>query len=219
MGRRLAEVVDGGDAVVVGLPRGGVPVAYEVASMLHCPLDVIVVRKVGVPSHPEFAMGAIGEDGVVVVEHDTVETLGVSSEQFDRVVSSERAELERRIRLYRKGEPPLRLEGKDVIIVDDGLATGATTRAACEVARRRGARRVVVAVPVASVHAARWIARTADSVIALVRGRGPFAVGQWYQNFDQTSDEEVIDDLAASRRAHLASAAADPMESQRGRAP
>jgi putative phosphoribosyl transferase len=207
LGARLAEAFSDGGVVVVGLPRGGVPVAYEVARVLHCLLDVIVVRKVGVPSHPEFAMGAIAEDGVVVVEPDTVESLGVSSTQFARVVANERAELERRLRLYRQGEPPVDLKGRVVIIVDDGLATGATARAACEVVRARGAERVIVAVPVSSVLAARRIDRVADRVVSLVRARGSFSVGEWYENFEQTSDEEVIDDLAKARRAQLASSA------------
>jgi putative phosphoribosyl transferase len=207
LGARLAGVLGDTRAVVVGLARGGVPVAYEVARVLHCPLDVLVVRKVGLPSYPEFAMGAIGEDGVVVVEHDTVESLGVSAAQFARAVADERAELERRIRLYRQGESPIDLEGKVVIIVDDGLATGATARAACEVARARGAERVIVAVPVTSVEAERRIDRVADRTVFLVRAGGPFAVGEWYENFEQTSDEEVIDDLAKARRAQLASAA------------
>jgi putative phosphoribosyl transferase len=212
LGTRLASALGDCRAVVIGLPRGGVPVAYEVARVLHCPLDVIVVRKVGVPSHPEFAMGAIGEDGVLVVEHDTVEALGVSEAQFARVVADERVELERRIRLYREGESPVNLEGRVVIIVDDGLATGATARAACEVARTRGAARVIVAVPVTSVDAAKRIDRVADSVVSLVRAGGSFAVGEWYENFEQTSDEEVIFDLAEAKHAQLAFAASKSTE-------
>ena len=206
LGTRLAGVLSDCRPVVIGLPRGGVPVAYEVARILRCPLDVIVVRKVGIPSHPEFAMGAIGEDGVLVVEHDTVQSFGVSTERFAQVVASERAELERRIRLYRRGESPMNLEGKVVIIVDDGLATGATARAACDVARARGAVRVIVAAPVSSAEAAKRIDRVADRVVSLVRATGPFAVGEWYENFEQTSDKEVIEDIAKAKRAQLASA-------------
>jgi putative phosphoribosyl transferase len=212
LGTRLVGAFGDCRAVVIGLPRGGVPVAYEVARVLHCPLDVIVVRKVGVPSHPEFAMGAIGEDGILVVEHGTVEALGVSEAQFARVVADERVELERRIRLYRQGESPVNLEGRVVIIVDDGLATGATARAACEVARTRGAARVIVATPVTSVDAAKRVERVADRVVSLVRTGGPFAVGEWYENFEQTSDEEVIVDLAKAKHAQLASAASKSTE-------
>ncbi len=177
--------------------------AYEVASILGRPLDVIVVRKIGVPSQPEFAMGAVGEDGVVVVERDTLEALGITQATFDRVVAQERTELDRRIRDYRRSEPPLSLEGQDVIIVDDGLATGATARAACVVARARGAARIIVATPVISDSAAIRLDRVADRVVALVRSGGPFAVGEFYKNFDQTSDAEVRDDLAMARGAHL----------------
>lgn len=177
--------------------------AYEVARVLHCPLDVIVVRKVGVPSHREFAMGAVAEDGVVFEDHDTVESMGVSPEQFARAMADERMELQRRVRLYRQGQPPLKLEGKIVIIVDDGIATGASARAACEVARARGAARVIVATPVSSVGALERLDRVADSVVCLVRANGPFAVGAWYEDFDQTSNEEVIDDLAKARHAQL----------------
>jgi putative phosphoribosyl transferase len=203
LGTRLAGVLGDCTAVVIGLPRGGVPVAYEVARILRCPLDVIVVRKVGAPSHPEFAMGAIGEGGVLVVDPDTVGALGVSEEQFARAVADERTELEQRIRLYRHGESPLSLEGSDVIIVDDGLATGATARAACEVARLRGAARVIVATPVASVEAAKRLDRVADRVVSLVRAGGPFSVGEWYENFEQTSNDEVIFDLAEAKHAQL----------------
>jgi predicted phosphoribosyltransferase len=169
-------------------------------------LDVIVVRKVGVPSQPECAMGAIGEDGVVVVEHDTVTSLGVSAERFAFAVADERTELERRIRLYRHGGSSISLEGKVVIIVDDGLATGATARAACAVARSRGAARLIVAAPVTGVAAATRIEKVADCVVSLVLARGPFAVGEWYENFEQTPDEEVVRDLSKARKAHFDSA-------------
>ena len=185
--------------MVIGLPRGGVPVAYEVAHILACPLDVIVVRKVGVPWQPEVAMGAIGEDGALVVEHDTVKMSGVSDADFQLVVAAERKELRRRIRKYRRRRPPLSLENVVVVIVDDGLATGATAHAACGVARARGAARVIVAAPVASNAAATRVERVADELVTLERVGGPFAVGQWYEDFGATPDQEVIDDLVKAR--------------------
>jgi putative phosphoribosyl transferase len=194
-------VRDEHDVVVLGLARGGVPVAFEVARILHCPLDVLVVRKIGVPWQPEVAMGAISEDGVVVVEHDTVKRSGVSAEDFERVLAEERAELERRTLLYREGHPLINLRHQSVVIVDDGLATGATALAACEVVRGRGARRVIVAAPVTSAFAARRIEKVADQFVTSVTVEGPFAVGQWYEEFGQVSDQQVIDDLTNARAA------------------
>ena len=199
MGARLAEVLSDMNVVVIGLPRGGVPVAYEVARMLRCPLDVLVVRKVGVPLQPELAMGAIGEDGVLEVEPATAKRFSVTDAQFERVVAGERVTLEERVRLYRKSVASISLENEAVVIVDDGLATGATAHVACTVARARGATRVVVAVPVTSVAAAIRMERVADQFVSLVRADGPFAVGQWFEDFGQTSDQEVIDDLVNAR--------------------
>jgi predicted phosphoribosyltransferase len=199
LGARLTEVLSESDAVVLGLPRGGVPVAFEVARVLRWALNVIVVRKVGVPIQPELAMGAIGEDGVLVVEPGTARRFSVSDEQFARAVAEEQTALEKRTRLYRESVPALTLEGRAVVIVDDGLATGATAEAACEVARARGAAKVIVAVPVTSVAAAIRMEQVADRFVSLVRADGPFAVGQWYEDFGPTSDREVIDDLVNAR--------------------
>jgi putative phosphoribosyl transferase len=199
LGARLAEVLSDENVVVIGLPRGGVPVAYEVARILRCPLDVLVVRKVGVPLQPELAMGAIGEDGMREVEPATAKRFSVTDVQFERVVADERVTLEERVRLYRESITAVSIENEAVVIVDDGLATGATAHVACTVARARGATRVVVAVPVTSVAAAIRMERVADQFVSLVRADGPFAVGQWYEDFGQTSDQEVIDDLVNAR--------------------
>jgi putative phosphoribosyl transferase len=181
-----------GGSVVVGLPRGGVPVAYEVAIALDAPLDVLVVRKIGVPFQPEVAMGAIGEGGVRVVDQQVMAAARISNEEFVAVEGRERVELERRVRLFRGERGPVSLVGRTVVIVDDGVATGSTARAACRVARARGASRVVLAVPVAAAEALRTLASDADEVVSLVTAEGSFAVGQWYDEFDQTLDEEVV---------------------------
>jgi putative phosphoribosyl transferase len=217
LGTRLVGMLGAQDAIVVGLARGGVPVAFEVADVLKCPLDVLVVRKVGLPQQPELAMGAVGENGVFVEEVLTVDRFGVSREQLDRVVATERAELDRRIRLYREGRKAVNLEGQSVIIVDDGLATGATAEAACQVVRAHGASRVTVAVPVTSVAAAQRIESIADQLVTLVSAAGPFAVGAWYEHFGQTSDQEVIDDLVRASTAESAnsSSESDPIGDSR----
>jgi putative phosphoribosyl transferase len=198
------------DVVVVGLARGGVPVAFEVAVVLKCPMDVLVVRKVGLPQQPELAMGAVGENGVFVEEMLTVKRFGVSREQLDHVIAAERLELDRRIRLYRRGRAVVNLQGRNVIIVDDGLATGASAEAACQVVRARGASRVGVAVPVASATGAQRIESVADELVTLVSAVGPFAVGAWYEQFGQTSDQEVIDDLDRARTAESANPSSEP---------
>jgi putative phosphoribosyl transferase len=208
-GRRLAERLThlrGRDVVVVGLPRGGVPVAAEVARALAAPLDVIVVRKLGVPVQPELGMGAIGEDGVRVINPDVVRLAGVTDRDIAAVEAVERAELERRAQRFRAGRERVALAGREVVIVDDGIATGSTARAACEVARAEGATRVVLATPVAPPD---WTARLGDAADELVCVATPepfWAIGQFYDDFTQTSDEEVIACLQAA--SHAASAAA-----------
>ena len=188
--------------VVVGLPRGGVPVAYQVAVALVVPLDILIVRKIGVPFHPEMAMGAIGEDGVVVVDKKVMAMAGVSEAAFKAVERHERAELERRRVLYTSERAPLSLHDKTVILVDDGIATGSTVRAACRVARLRGASRIMFGVPVASSEAIDSLRADVDSFVALEVVAGSFSVPERYLRFDQTSDSEVMECLRrADRRA------------------
>ena len=204
-GRRLAVLLasrltierDAG-TVVLGLPRGGIPVAYEIARWLDAPLDVILVRKVGLPAQPELAMGAIGEDGVRIVNDDVVEAEHVSAREFAEVEDRERAELGRRAGRYRAGHPRVPLTGKTAIVVDDGIATGSTARAACQVARANGAARVVLAVPVAPQASLDALASSADEVLAVEVPEPFLAIGQWYQDFAQTGDAEVVELLRRS---------------------
>jgi putative phosphoribosyl transferase len=182
--------------IVLGLPRGGVPVAAEVARALHAPLDVIVVRKLGVPYQPELGMGAIGEDGARVLNDDVIRLARVTSDDIEAVEAREREEITRRARRFRGGRPPLVLEGRTVIVVDDGIATGGTARAALQVARARGARRVILAVPVAPADTLDALAEVADEIICLEAPTDFFAVGQWYADFTQTTDADVVALLA-----------------------
>ena len=200
-GRQLAKKLSGirwEEPVVVGLPRGGVPVAAEVARVLDAQLDVLVVRKLGCPWQPELGMGAIGEANVVVLNERLVEQLGLSTVDVEAVTERERAELERRVRRYRRDAAPVTVEGRTVVVVDDGIATGFTARAAIEILRRRGAKRVVVAVPVAPPGTAEELAEAADEVVVLEEPEAFFAIGQFYANFSQTSDEEVAACLAGA---------------------
>ena len=197
LGARLRHLRDE-HPVVVGLPRGGVPVAFEVARALDAPLDVIVVRKLGVPVQPELGMGAVGEDGVRVVNDDVVRQAGVSSSAIAAVEARERLEVERRAQLYRRGRPMVPLAGRTVVVVDDGIATGGTARAALEVARAHGARRVVLAVPVAARESVQELAGVADEVVVLATPVPFYAVGEWYTRFSPTPDDEVVRLLEAN---------------------
>lgn len=203
-GRRLAGVLGhlrGRPLVVLGLPRGGVPVAFEVARALAAPLDVIVVRKLGVPFQPELGMGAIGEGGVRIVNREIVEMAGVSDRALAEVESRERAELERRASRYRGDRAPVPIAGRTVVVVDDGIATGSTARAACQVARARGAARVVLAVPVAPRGWADRISGDADECVSVEAPEAFFAIGEFYADFAQVSDGEVSACLERARNA------------------
>ncbi len=193
-GRALALALGrhaGQDAVVVGLPRGGVPVAGEVARELGAELDVFVVRKLGMPGQPELAMGAIASGGVMVLNEDVLALLGDRQDALRRVEERERQVLADRERLYRGRRPAARLAGRTVIVVDDGLATGASMKAAVEAIRRQGASRVVVAVPVGPPESVAMLRGVADEVVCLQTPRSFTAVGAWYDDFSQTTDEEV----------------------------
>jgi len=200
-GRRLAGVLTGvrdADAIVLGLPRGGIPVGYEIAQALGIPLDVILVRKVGLPAQPELAMGAIGEDGVRLVNTEVVQSEQVSERVFAEVEQRERAELRRRAERYRLDRPRAAVAGRTAIVVDDGIATGSTARAACQVARAHGAARVILAVPVAPRGTVAALRQVADQVVCLESPEPFYAIGQWYQDFAQTTDAEVVRLLRAA---------------------
>ncbi len=199
LARLLSDYAGRDDVVVLALPRGGVPVAYELARALGAPLDVFVVRKLGVPGHEEHAMGAIAGGGVLVLDEGIVRGLGISNAEIERAVAGERRELERREAAYRRNRAPPDLGGKTVILVDDGLATGATMRAAALAVRRYDPARVVVAVPVASAETCDEFRDDVDEIVCAVTPAPFHAVGLWYEDFSQTSDEEA--------RALLASAA------------
>ena len=197
-GRQLAELLRNAgigeqDAVVLGLPRGGVPVAFEVAGALGLPLDVIVVRKLGVPFQPELAMGAIGEGGVRVENQEVMHSSGLHAVDVEAVERRERVELERRARQYRGDRPRMGLTDRCAVIVDDGIATGSTARAACQVARAHGAARVVLAVPVASRAAVTALRDVCDELFCVEVPEPFYAVGEWYRDFSQTTDDQVVD--------------------------
>lgn len=212
-GRRLAGALSSlaeDDVVVLGLPRGGVPVAAEIAAALDAPLDVIVVRKLGVPFQPELAMGAIGEEGVRFINDRTLRLAGVSAEELVDVERRERAELQRRVDGLRGGRPRIPIAGRTAVIVDDGIATGSTARTACRVARLGGADRVVLAVPVAPAQAVNELASEADEIVCLTQPDAFSAVGQFYGDFSQISEDDVRAALErADRRAGGSDVSAD----------
>jgi putative phosphoribosyl transferase len=203
-GEQLGVAVAGlgpSNPVVYALPRGGVPVGFEVARVLRCPLDILVVRKVGVPYQPELAMGAIAEGGVTVRNQDVIDLAGVSERDFEQVAASERRELERRVSVFRGGTDQIDPVGHTAVVVDDGLATGSTALAAVSVLEQQGADAVWLAVPVAPASPLGRLDQIVDRLVILQRPRGFGAVGSWYRDFTQTSNDEVRDLLAESRLA------------------
>jgi predicted phosphoribosyltransferase len=212
-GRRLAERLDAyagrPDVLVLALPRGGVPVGYEVARALEVPLDVFVVRKLGVPGHEELAMGAIATGGVCVLNEDVVQALRIPDRLIEAVAAREFRELERRERAYRGARPAPDVRGRTVVLVDDGLATGSTMRAAVAALRRLGPARIVVAVPTAAPSTCDAFRREADECVCDITPDPFHAVGVWYEDFAQTTDEEVRDLLARSAVPAAAAAGRD----------
>ncbi len=202
-GRQLAEKLikyEEPDTVVLALPRGGVVVAYEVAKQLNASLDVIVARKLGEPSNPEYGFGAIAEGGVVVLDEAAIEFLGLTKKQIEEIVAVQTEELQRRVAAYRGSRPSLKLLGKTVILVDDGLATGVTARAAVQAIKLFKPNRLILAVPVAALDSAQALRTKVDELVCLHERTDLSAVGQWYENFDQVTDEEVVAILEKARK-------------------
>jgi putative phosphoribosyl transferase len=207
LAKNLAAYANRRDVIVLALPRGGVPVAAEVAKRLNVPLDVFVVRKLGLPDHPELAMGAIATGGVRVFNGDVVNSLRIPDEVIDAVSAQEFTELQRREKAYRDDLPPPEVEGKTVIVVDDGIATGSTMLAAIAALRQLNAAYIVVAAPVVAAETYYQIRRQADEVAAVMVPDEFYAVGQWYEDFSQTSDDEVRQLLTEANRRAVAAPA------------
>ncbi len=196
LAERLAHFAGQLDLLVLALPRGGVPVAYEIARALHAPLDVWVVRKLGAPQQPELAIGAVAPGGIEILDTRLIARLGIPTEEFQQIAARERAELDRRLAAYRGNRPPIEVRGKTILLVDDGLATGASMRAAIASLRPLEPARIVVAVPVSDPGVCQRLASLADEVVCLHTPPRLDAVGQWYEDFSQTTEEEVHDLLA-----------------------
>lgn len=199
LSERLMDYAGRTDVVVFALPRGGVPVAFEVAKALHTPLDVFLVRKLGVPGNPELAMGAIASGNVRVLNEEVIAALGISSEVVETVTAQEQMELERREKLYRGAYEPSEISGKIVILVDDGIATGSTMRSAIRAARAQDPDRLIVAVPTIAADTFHRLQLEVDKLVTLMAPESFYAVGQWYEDFAQTTDEEVTDLLERAR--------------------
>ncbi|MBF2000047.1 MAG: phosphoribosyltransferase [Synechococcales cyanobacterium M58_A2018_015] len=202
---RLKNYANRADVLVLGLPRGGVPVAYEVAKALNVPLDICLVRKLGVPGHKELAMGAIGSGGVRVLNYDVVSWLGISGKTIDEVAARELKELQRRDRVYRGDRPQPDIRDRTVILIDDGIATGSTMRAAIAVLKAQRPARLIVAVPVAPPQTLQDLSTEVDDVVCLLAPETFYAIGLWYDDFSQTSDAEVCELLAQPTVKNLSS--------------
>ncbi|MFQ4141831.1 phosphoribosyltransferase [Chlorogloeopsis sp. ULAP02] len=196
LARRLAAYANRPDVLVVALPRGGVPVAFEVAEALHAPLDICIVRKLGVPHHKELAMGAIAAGGIRVLNYDVISWFGISSKTIDEVAAKELRELQRRDHVYRGEHPPLDVRNRIVILIDDGIATGSTIRAAIAILQQQQPQRIVVAVPVAPLATCQELRAEVEEVVCLLTPEPLYAIGLWYENFSQTTDDEVRELLA-----------------------
>ncbi len=206
-GRLLAKRLRGyaGEApVVLALPRGGVAVGYEIAQALGAQLDVMIVRKLGVPWHPELGMGALAEGGAVYINQEVLEEADIEPEELRAVIAEETRELERRVQRYRGGLPLPELRGRTVILVDDGLATGGTARAAVRALKGLGASRIILAVPVAASQTVEQLRGEVDALVCVKKPGNLWAIGTWYEDFHQLSDEEVLILLAQARRAGIA---------------
>jgi putative phosphoribosyl transferase len=200
---RLRSYAHRPDAIVLGLPRGGVPVAFEVAKALDVPMDVFLVRKLGLPSNPELAMGAIASLGTMILNREVIESYGIKEETLDEVIDAELAELQRREREYRGERPQTEISGRTIILVDDGLATGSTMLAAIAALRQQNPSRIVVAVPVGASETFEWLKREADETVCLATPPAFIAVGSWYEDFTPVTDAEVRDLLEKSVREQL----------------
>jgi putative phosphoribosyl transferase len=205
LARSLKSIVLDSGALVLALPRGGVPVGFEIAKSLACDLDVFLVRKLGVPGQEELAMGAIASGGVTVLNDPLIRHLGIQPAIIDRIIARERQEIERREQTYREGRPPLAIENRRIILVDDGVATGASMLAAMRAVRNREPKSLIAAVPVASREACEEFKQTADAVMCVETPEPFCAVGVWYEDFSQTSDAEVRDLLRRASRLRTAS--------------
>jgi putative phosphoribosyl transferase len=218
LARSVQRYADRPDVLVLGLPRGGVPVAYEVATALNAPLDVFLVRKLGMPGHEEFAVGAIASGGLRVLNTAVLEAYSIPEKEIARLAEREQAELERRERVYRGGQPPLHVRGRTVILVDDGLATGSSMQAAVLALKQGRPARTVVAVPVAPPDTCEALRAIADAVHCVLTPEPFEAVGRWYENFEQTTDEEVIELLERARARKLAAPGLEPRSGAETRA-
>ena len=210
-GRKLAAALKNSDknAIVLAIPRGGVVVGYEVAHSLHLPLDVIITRKIGAPGNPELAIGAVAEDGTYILDNSLVEMLGVSQDFIEAEVEREKTEIKRRLQKYRGDSSPPQLAKREVIVIDDGVATGSTLKAALLSLTKVGAKSVTVAVPVGPVDTVKELKRHADHVVCLSTPEPFYAIGEFYGDFDQTTDEEVTELLAQNRQELQGMGAAD----------